>query len=91
MWMPHARQRPLPPLMLYENSDPFWLFEPPGVLDTSFATYTPIDARTVRVEGSVFEQTSQPTIKLEGSKLAGYETLSFVAIRDPRSARSRTY
>ena len=69
--------------MLYENSDPFRLFEPPGVLDTSFATYTPIDARTVRVEGSVFEQTSQPTIKLEGSKLAGYETLSFVGIRDP--------
>ena len=69
--------------MLYENSDPFRLLEPPGVLDTSFATYTPIDARTVRVQGSVFEQTSQPTMKLEGSKLAGYETLSFVGIRDP--------
>jgi hypothetical protein len=68
--------------MLYENADPFRLTEPTGVLDTSFATYRPIDSRTVRVEGSRFEEVP-PTIKLEGSRLAGYETLSFVGIRDP--------
>jgi hypothetical protein len=69
--------------MLYENSDPISLREPPGTLDTSTATYVPLDDRTVRVEGSRF--TEQPeTIKLEGSALAGYETISLVGISDPK-------
>jgi hypothetical protein len=69
--------------MLYENADPFRLLEPTGTLDTSAATYTAIDERTVRVEGSRFELSSQPTAKLEGARLAGYETISIVGIRDP--------
>ena len=69
--------------MLYENADPFRLLEPTGTLDTSAATYTAIDERTVRVEGSRFELSPQPTAKLEGARLAGYETISIVGIRDP--------
>jgi hypothetical protein len=69
--------------MLYENANPFRLREPSGTLDTSQATYTPVDERVVRVEGSWFETTEQPTIKLEGSGVSGYETTSFVAIADP--------
>lgn len=42
------------------------------------------DDRSVRVEGSRFEQARQATIKLEGSAVAGYETVSIVGIRDPR-------
>jgi hypothetical protein len=38
----------------------------------------------VRVEGSRFEPAAQHTIKLEGARVAGYETVSFVAIREPR-------
>jgi hypothetical protein len=68
--------------MLYENANPFRLREPSGVLDTSHATYRSIDGRAVRVEGSLFE-TAAPTIKLEGSGIAGYETLSFVGIVEP--------
>jgi hypothetical protein len=69
--------------MLYENADPFRLLEPTGTLDTSAATYTAIDERTVRVEGSRFELSPHPTAKLEGARLAGYETISIVGIRDP--------
>jgi hypothetical protein len=69
--------------MLYENANPFRLREPSGILDTTGASYRSIDARTVRVEGSRFE-TVDPTIKLEGSGVAGYETISFVGIVDPR-------
>ena len=69
--------------MLYENADPFRLLEPTGTLDTSAATYTAIDERTVRVEGSRFELSPHPTAKLEGARLAGYETISMVGIRDP--------
>jgi hypothetical protein len=70
--------------MLYENADPFRLLEPTGTLDTSAATYTTIDERTVRVEGSGFALSSHPTAKLEGARLRGYETISLVGIRDPR-------
>ena len=69
--------------MLYENADPYRLTEPSGTLDTSAATYTAVDDRVVRVQGSRFDTAAIPTIKLEGSGIAGYETSSFVAIVDP--------
>jgi hypothetical protein len=69
--------------MMYENADPFRLVEPTGTLDTADATYTALDERSVRVEGSRFEQSTRPTAKLEGARLAGYETLALVGIRDP--------
>ncbi|MWB98547.1 acyclic terpene utilization AtuA family protein [Agromyces seonyuensis] len=69
--------------MLYENADPYRMREPAGILDTSAAVYTALDERTTRVEGSRFEAAEQPTIKLEGSAFAGYETMSLVGVRDP--------
>jgi Acyclic terpene utilisation family protein AtuA len=69
--------------MLYENADPFRLLEPTGTVDTSAAVYTALDERAVRVEGSRFEPSALPTAKLEGARLAGYETISIVGIRDP--------
>jgi hypothetical protein len=68
--------------MLYENADPFRMREPAGTLDTSRATYTAIDHRTVRVEGSIFEPGPR-TMKLEGAALAGYQTIAIAGIRDP--------
>lgn len=70
--------------MMYENADPFRLLEPTGTLGTSAATYRSLDERTVRVEGSQFEPSARPTAKLEGARLAGYETIALVGIRDPR-------
>jgi hypothetical protein len=69
--------------MLYENANPFELREPAGTLDTTDATYRAIDSRVVRVEGSTFEPADTYTIKLEGSALVGYETVTFVGIRNP--------
>ena len=69
--------------MLYENADPFRMREPTGVLDTSAATYTALDDRRVRVEGSRFEHAAVATMKLEGSAIAGYQTFVLVGIRDP--------
>jgi hypothetical protein len=70
--------------MLYENADPFRLLEPAGALDTTAATYTALNEREVRVEGSRFKPAPRPSAKLEGARLAGYETVAFVGIRDPR-------
>ena len=69
--------------MMYENADPFRLLEPAGTLDTAAATYRALDERTVRVEGSLFEHSAPATAKLEGARLAGYETIALVGIRDP--------
>lgn len=69
--------------MMYENADPFRMREPAGTLDASQATYTAIDERRVRVEGSLFEAAAQHTIKLEGAAPAGYQTMLLSGIRDP--------
>ncbi|MHC3472590.1 acyclic terpene utilization AtuA family protein [Streptomyces sp. 7R007] len=69
--------------MLYETANPYRMREPAGTLDVSSATYTALDERRVRVEGSRFESAEQRTIKLEGARVTGYETVSFTGIRDP--------
>ena len=69
--------------MLYETVNPFQMREPAGTLDVRDATYRALDDRRVRVEGSRFEPADQHTIKLEGARITGYETMSFTAIRDP--------
>ena len=68
--------------MLYENADPFILHEPGGYLDVSEARYTALDERMVRVEGSRWVSTTPYTVKLEGARRVGYQTVSMVMVRD---------
>jgi hypothetical protein len=68
--------------MLYENSDPFRLVEPGGVLDVTDARYEPLDDRTVRVTGSRFEPAAY-TMKLEGASGGPFQTMMLVGIEDP--------
>lgn len=70
--------------MLYENSDPFILHEPGGHLDVTDATYEALDEVRVRVEGSRWVASDQYTVKLEGARVAGCQTLLMATIRDPR-------
>lgn len=68
--------------MLYENSNPFRLAEPGGVLDVTSAHYEQRDERIVKVTGSRWEP--QPyTMKLEGASGGQYQTVMFVGIADP--------
>jgi len=69
--------------MLYENSDPFLLTEPGGVLDVSQARYEALDERTVRVTGSRFIRKTY-TMKLEGAAASAFQTLMLVGIQDPK-------
>lgn len=66
--------------MLYENSDPFQLFEPGGYLDVRGARYTALDERRVRVEGSDWVP-GRYTVKLEGARMVGYQTTILAVIR----------
>jgi hypothetical protein len=72
--------------MLYENSDPFVLYEPGGHLDVTGASYTALDARRVRVEGSEWIRGAY-TVKLEGARVAGYQTVALALLRDRRYVR----
>jgi hypothetical protein len=68
---------------LYENADPFRLTEPSGVIDTEEARYDALDDRSVRVSGSRFVAADEYTVKLEGARLAGYQTIAIGGVRDP--------
>ncbi|MFC0202377.1 acyclic terpene utilization AtuA family protein [Paracoccus rhizosphaerae] len=73
--------------MLYENSDPFRLFEPGGYLDVTGARYTALDDRRVRVEGSAWVPGSY-TVKLEGARIAGYQTTILAILRNAHYAQN---
>ena len=69
--------------MLYENSNPFRLIEPGGVLDVTAAKYEQVTATKVRVTGSKWHP--QPyTMKLEGASGGQYQTIMIIGIADPQ-------
>jgi ribosome modulation factor len=68
---------------LYENSTPYELVEPSGVLNTYSAKYEAISDRAVKVSGSTFKQAERYTIKLEGAELVGYQAILIGSVRDP--------
>ncbi len=74
--------------MLYENSDPFILFEPGGHLDVTKADYEAIDDTRVGVTGSEWVPSDIYTVKLEGARLAGYQSVSMVLLRDPHYVKN---
>lgn len=68
---------------LYENPDPYYLYEPSGMLDTSGCIYEQIDPQKVKVIDSKFVPGETYTVKLEGVALAGYKTITIGGVRDP--------
>lgn len=67
---------------LYENADPRRFVEPSGVLDATNAVFEAHDDRTVRVSGAAFHASPQPTVKLEGVELAGYQSIAMMSYND---------
>lgn len=70
--------------MLYENSDPYILYEPGGHLDVTAAEYEQLDQGAVRVTGSQWVPSDDYTVKLEGARIAGYQTVSMAVLREQR-------
>ena len=66
----------------YENNSPYYLLEPPGMLDISDSQYEQVDPRTIKVTGSRFISRTY-TIKLEGAERVGYRTITVGGTRDP--------
>lgn len=68
--------------MLYENSDPFKLIEPGGILDVTEAAYRWVDERTASVTGSRWIPMPY-TMKLEGARGGPFQTIMMIGIEDP--------
>jgi len=69
---------------LYEQSNPFQLEEPGGIIDLTHSHYEQIDERRVRVTHSVWKPTPRYCVKLEGARHTGYRYIAMGGIRDPR-------
>ena len=68
---------------LYEQPNPYYLYEPDGMMDLSGCRYEQHDERVVKVSGSRFIEAKTPTVKLEGVRIAGYRTIAIAGARDP--------
>ncbi|MDW3224557.1 MAG: acyclic terpene utilization AtuA family protein [Paracoccaceae bacterium] len=79
----HASPHTVSAHMLYENSDPFILYEPGGYLDVTQAEYAAVDGTSVRVEGSKWVPSDRYTVKLEGARPVGCRTVVMALLRDP--------
>jgi hypothetical protein len=80
----HASPHTVSAHMLYENSDPFILYEPGGHLDVTNAAYAALDDTSVRVTGAKWVVSPRYTVKLEGARIAGYQCVSMALLRDQR-------
>ena len=70
---------------LYEQSNPYLIFEPDGVCDLTNSKFTQVNERTVRVTGSEFREAEEKTLKLEGVKCSGYRTICPATVFDPET------
>jgi len=78
----HASPHTVSAHMLYENSDPFILYEPGGHLDVTQAEYKALDQTRVRVTGSEWVPSDRYTVKLEGARRVGYQCIALTLLRD---------
>lgn len=69
---------------LYEQDNPYEVFEPEGVLRVNDAQYAAEDARRARVSGGTWTPSREHTVKLEGVTRMGERCVLLGATVDPR-------
>ena len=69
---------------LYEQADPFTVYEPEGKLDLSAAQYAAVDDRRSRVTGARWEESRDPSVKIEGARKIGERAVLLAGAADPR-------
>lgn len=68
---------------LYEQPDPYLMYEPGGVLDTTDSRYEAVSDRVTRISNSKWVPAEQYTIKMEGAKQVGFRSFAMAGVRDP--------
>ena len=69
---------------LYEQADPFTVYEPEGRLDLSGANYAAVDDRRCRVTGAAWHESTDPCVKIEGARKIGERAVLLAGAADPR-------
>ncbi len=72
---------------MYEQTNPYYIYEPDGIIDLRESRYEQISDRAVRVSNSKFTEAKVKTLKLEGTMLAGYRTITIAGINDPETIK----
>ncbi len=72
---------------LYEQSNPYLIYEPDGCVDLYHSKFEQVDERRVRISGSRFTPAKEKTLKLEGVKCSGYRTICLATVNDPETIR----
>ena len=67
---------------MYEQTNPYMIYEPDGVADLRETVYEQVDERTVKVMNSKFVPAKVKTLKLEGVKSVGFRTITLGGIND---------
>ena len=68
--------------MLYENVNPFILYEPGGYLDVTDASYIAETDAKVKVRNSNWVVDQNYKVKIEGAFLVGYQNIIITLLRD---------
>lgn len=72
---------------LYEQSNPYSVHEPEGMLDLRQSHYEAVDDRRTRVSGALWKPADAPTLKIEGSRHVGERAVLICASADPAFLR----
>ena len=76
---------------MYEQGNPYKIYEPDGEIDLKNSTFEQLDERTVRIRGARFFEAKEKTLKLEGVKCVGYRTVCVAGIYDPMTVEKIEY
>jgi hypothetical protein len=69
---------------LYEQADPYTVYEPEGRLDLGKADYSAVDDRRCRVTGAAWHESADPCVKIEGARKIGERAVLLAGAADPR-------
>lgn len=81
----HATPMSVAAHSLYEQGDPYRVYEPEGTLHTDAARYEAVDEHRCRVYGARWEPARQFTVKIEGATRVGERAVLLAGCGDPRA------
>lgn len=70
---------------LYEQGDPYRVYEPEGTLHLDTARYDALDPHRCRISGARWEPARQFTVKIEGAARVGERAVLLAGCADPRA------
>lgn len=81
----HATPMSVAAHALYEQGDPYRVYEPEGTLHLDTARYEALDEHRCRISGARWEPATRLTVKIEGAARVGERALLLAGCADPRA------